>query len=159
VQRLAQERASHPYADHQTALPDSLNKLTYDQYRDIRFVPDRALWRNQALFEVQFFHRGFTYRRRVNINEVDPDGSAHPVQYDPADFDFGKTPRPRKLPADLGFAGFRVHFPLQRPDYKDELIVFLGASYFRVLGRNESYGASARGLAINVAAPSGEEFP
>lgn len=159
VQHLAQQRASRPYVDHQTPLPDSLNRLSYDQYRDIRFVPDRALWRNQALFEVQFFHRGFTYRRRVNINEVDPDGSVQAVQYDPADFDFGKTPRPRKLPADLGFAGFRVHFPLQRPDYKDELIVFLGASYFRVLGRNESYGASARGLAIDVASPTGEEFP
>ncbi|HTT05288.1 MAG TPA: glucan biosynthesis protein [Steroidobacteraceae bacterium] len=159
VQRMAQQLATHPYADHQTPLPDSLTRLSYDQYRDIRFVPDRALWRNQALFEVQFFHRGFTYRRRVNINEVDPDGSVRPVQYDPADFDFGKTPRPRNLPPNLGFAGFRVHYPLQRPDYKDELIVFLGASYFRVLGRNESYGASARGLAINVATPSGEEFP
>jgi len=159
VQRLAQQRASRPYADHQTALPDSLTRLSYDQYRDIRFVPDRALWRNQALFEIQFFHRGFTYRRRVNINEVDPDGSVQPVQYDPADFDFGKTARPHNLPADLGFAGFRVHFPLQRPDYKDEMIVFLGASYFRVLGRDQSYGASARGLAINVASPTGEEFP
>jgi glucans biosynthesis protein len=156
---MAQQLSTHAFVDHQTPLPDSLTRLSYDQYRDIRFVPDRALWRNQALFEVQFFHRGFNYRRRVNINEVEPDGSVQPVQYDPADFDFGKTPRPRNLPADLGFAGFRVHYPLQRPDYKDELIVFLGASYFRVLGRDQSYGASARGLAINVAAPSGEEFP
>jgi periplasmic glucans biosynthesis protein len=37
--------------------------------------------------------------------------------------------------------------------------VFLGASYFRVLGRNQHYGASARGLAIDTAAQSGEEFP
>lgn len=160
VQRLARERAAHPYVDRQAPLPDSLTHLTYDQYRDIRFVPERALWRDQALFEVQFFHRGFTYRRRVNITEVAPDGSLHPVRYDPADFDFGRSVRrPRNLPRDLGFAGFRVHYPLQRPDYKDELIVFLGASYFRVLGRDQSYGASARGLAINVATPTGEEFP
>ncbi len=91
VQHMAQQLSTHAYVDHQTPLPDSLTRLSYDQYRDIRFVPDRALWRNQALFEVQFFHRGFTYRRRVNINEVDPDGSVQPVQYDPADFDFGKT--------------------------------------------------------------------
>jgi glucans biosynthesis protein len=52
-----------------------------------------------------------------------------------------------------------VHYPLQTPTYKDELLVFLGASYFRVLGRNQHYGASARGLAIDTGAQSGEEFP
>ncbi len=159
VKRLAQQHAARPYQDRDPALPESLTRLSYDQYRDIRFLPDRALWRNQSLFEVQFFHRGFTYRRRVNITEVDTDGSVHPVLYDAGDFDFGKNARPRGLPRDLGFAGFRVHYPLQQPEYKDELIVFLGASYFRVLGRNESYGASARGLAVNVATTSGEEFP
>ncbi|HEX4024057.1 MAG TPA: glucan biosynthesis protein [Steroidobacteraceae bacterium] len=159
VQRLAQQRALQPYVDHSSPLPASLAKLTYDQYTGIRFRPERALWRNQSLFEVQFFHRGFTYTRRVNITEVEPDGMLQPVQYDPSDFDFGRTVPPNNLPPDLGFAGFRVHYPLQRPDYKDELIVFLGASYFRVLGRNQSYGASARGLAVNVATPQGEEFP
>src|SRR5207244_9185410 len=64
-----------------------------------------------------------------------------------------------KIAANLGFAGFRVHYPLHSPAYKDELIVFLGASYFRVLGRNQHYGASARALAIDTAAPGGEEFP
>ncbi len=140
-------------------MPDSLAKLNYDQYRDIRFRPDQALWRNQALFEVQFFHRGFTFQRRVNISEVAPDGTLHPIAYNSADFDFGKNAPPQNVPPDLGFAGFRVHFPLNRPEYKDELIVFLGASYFRVLGRDQSYGASARGLAINVATTGGEEFP
>jgi glucans biosynthesis protein len=36
---------------------------------------------------------------------------------------------------------------------------FLGASYFRVLGARQRYGASLRGLAINTADPAGEEFP
>jgi len=67
-----------------------------------------------------------------------------------------KTP---KLSSEVGFAGFRIHYPLQTPTYKDELLVFLGASYFRVLGRNQHYGASARGLAIDTGAQSGEEFP
>jgi len=52
-----------------------------------------------------------------------------------------------------------VHYPLQSPAYKDELIVFLGALYFRLLGRNQHYGASARALAIDTAAPSGRNFP
>jgi glucans biosynthesis protein len=159
VQRIARQRASVAYQDLSNKLPDSIAKLNYDQYRDIRFRSDHALWRNLTLFEVQFFHRGFAFERRVNINEVGPDGMPYPINYDPSEFDFGRNPVPQNLPSDLGFAGFRVHYPLNRPEYKDELVVFLGASYFRVLGRDQNYGASARGLAINVATAAGEEFP
>jgi periplasmic glucans biosynthesis protein len=159
VQRFAQQRADEAYRDQSTKLPDSIAKLSYDDYRTIQFHADNALWRNQAMFEVQFFHRGSSYDRRVNVTEVAQDGSLRPVNYSPSQFDYGKVAPPKDLPADLGFAGLRVHFPLQRPDYKDELIAFLGASYFRVLGRDQSYGASARGLAINVASTAGEEYP
>jgi glucans biosynthesis protein len=159
VQRLAQQRAGEPYRDHSGKLPDSLLRISYEDYRNIQFRADQALWRNQALFEVQFFHRGFAYDKRVNVTEVGDDGVLRPVKYDPSQFEFGKGAPPKDLPADLGFAGLRVHFPLQSPDYKDELIAFLGASYFRLLGRDQNYGASARGLAINVATTSGEEFP
>ena len=159
VARLARERASQPFEIRSPKLPPSLAKLTYDQYRDIRFRHTDALWRGQSLFEVQFFHRGFNYARRVQISEV-YEGAAHPIEYNSAWFEFGKLTRPpANLPPDLGFAGFRVHYPLHTPAYKDELIVFLGASYFRVLGRNQNYGLSARGLAIDTASASGEEFP
>ena len=135
-----------------------LAKLGYDQYRDIRFRRASALWYDHAMFEVQFFHRGFTFDRRVNINEIV--GSAvRAVPYNPAMFEFGKLVPPVKLPAELGFAGFRVHYPLNTPAYKDEVLVFLGASYFRLLGRNQLYGLSARGLAVNTATEGGEEFP
>jgi periplasmic glucans biosynthesis protein len=159
VQRLARERAAQPYENRSPKLPVRLARLNYDQYRDIRFRRAYALWRNQSLFEVQFFHRGFNFDRRVEISEV-VDGVPHPIAYNPSWFEFGRLVRlPTQMPADLGFAGFRVHFPLHTPAYKDELIVFLGASYFRVLGRNQVYGLSARGLAINTAAAVGEEFP
>jgi len=158
VQRIAQQRANEPYRDHSGRLPDSLSRISYDDYRTIQFRGDQALWRHQALFEVQFFHRGFAYDKRVNVTEVGDDGVLRSVNYNPSQFEFGRGP-PKDLPADLGFAGLRVHFPLQTPDYKDELIAFLGASYFRLLGRDQNYGASARGLAINVATTGGEEFP
>jgi len=45
------------------------------------------------------------------------------------------------------------------PQKMDEVAEFLGASYFRVLGASQRYGASARGLAINTAEATGEEFP
>src|SRR5205823_6174554 len=92
--------------------------------------------------------------RHAGAATVKTVGAAHPQP-----FTFGPLLRLPKAAANLGFAGFRVHYPLHSPGYKDELIVFLGASYFRVLGRNQHYGASVRALAIDTAAPGGEEFP
>ena len=158
VKQLAQARAAKEFRPPSQNLPATLANLTYDQYRDIRFRPASALWRGQALFEVQFFHRGYRVRQRVNVYEVTPAGAGL-VEYSPRLFTFGHLLKTPKLSTEVGFAGFRVHYPLQTPGYKDELLVFLGASYFRVLGRNQHYGASARGLAIDTALQSGEEFP
>ncbi|MCP4927417.1 MAG: glucan biosynthesis protein D, partial [Gammaproteobacteria bacterium] len=58
-----------------------------------------------------------------------------------------------------GYAGFRVHYPIKNQQYKDEFAVFLGASYFRLVGESHVYGISARGLAIDTGLPEGEEFP
>jgi glucans biosynthesis protein len=159
VEALAQQRSQQTYEAGSSKLPTAIAHLSYDQYQSIRFRRADALWRNQSLYEVQFFHRGFNFDRRVAISEV-VDGSARPVPYNPAWFDFGKVVRqPGKLSRDLGYAGFRIHYPLHTPGYKDEVIVFLGASFFRVLGRNQEYGLTARGLAINTASKGGEEFP
>lgn len=158
VQQIARERAAQAYSAQAASLPEVLTKLRYDQYRDIRYRATHALWHGQSMFEVQFFHLGFNFTHRVNISEVNS-GQALPIAYSSSLFDFGHQKVPSDLPTDLGFAGFRVHFPLHRPAYKDEIAVFLGASYFRILGRNQSYGLSARGLALNTAMPNGEEFP
>jgi len=158
VRQLAQQRAAHEYHPVSETLPASIANLSYDQYRDIRFRPASALWHGEALFEVQFFHRGYSNKEHINIFEVGPAGET-PVAYDPRFFTFGRLLKIPRAPASLGYAGFRVHYPLQTPRYKDELVAFLGASYFRVLGRNQSYGASARGLAIDTAEPGSEEFP
>ena len=159
VENLAQQRAQKPYEPGSTRLPPAIAHLTYEQYQGIHYRRSYALWRNQSLYEVQFFHRGFIFDGRVGISEV-VDGAVRTVPYNPSWFDFGKVVRqPGKLPRDLGYAGFRIHYPLHMPGYKDELIVFLGASFFRVLGRNQEYGLTARGLAINTAAKNGEESP
>ena len=78
---------------------------------------------------------------------------------DSADFDYGKNKLSPQSWGDLGFAGFRAHYPLNGSAYKDELVVFLGASYFRALGAGQRYGLSARGLAIDTVGGQGEEFP
>lgn len=151
--------AQKSYAPPRRALPAALRDIDYDAYRNLRFRPDAALWaKEQRGFTVQFFHLGFLYREPVAIYEV-VDGLARPVSYSPQYFDFSQSTFKGIEDAGLGFAGFRLHAPLNRPDYQDEVAAFLGASYFRCLGRNQRYGKSARGLAINTASPKGEEFP
>jgi glucans biosynthesis protein len=156
--RLALERASHPYQNRSPALPPGLAKLSYDQYRAIRFRRTASLWYEHSLFEIQFYHRGFNFDRRVNISEVGPAG-VRPISYSAAMFELGPAVSQLHLSQDLGFAGFGVHYPLTVPQAKDEVMVFLGASFFRVLGRNQVFGMSARGLAIDTASAAGEEFP
>lgn len=158
VERWARALAAQPFDDQVPPLPPALAGLDYDGWRDIRFRPDRALLGEAGgPFRLQLFHRGFLYPRPVAVNLV-RDGRSTPVTYDPALFDFGRTRIEGPLPADLGFAGIRIHAPLNRPDRLDELIVFVGASYFRFLGKDQLYGLSARGLAIGTEAER-EEFP
>ena len=78
------------------SFPTALRKLSYDDYRNIQFRPDDALWRNQAMFEVQFFHRGFNYDRRVNVTEVGDDGVLHPVNYNAVAVRFRQGRRRRR---------------------------------------------------------------
>src|SRR5579872_1192248 len=74
VQKFAQERAARPYHIRTTPLPRALAILDYDQYSQIQFKSSAALWHGQSMFEVQFFHRGFNFDRRVNVYEVLPSG-------------------------------------------------------------------------------------
>jgi glucans biosynthesis protein len=158
VRQMARDAASKAFKAPDSQLPNNFKDLDYDHYRAIRFLPDRALWRGEKLpFEVQFFHRGFFYANRVDIYEV-ANGQSAKIAYQPEQFSFGQTPPPNP-DADLGFAGFRLHAPINKPDYYDEVCVFLGASYFRAVAKGEQYGLSARGLSINTGEPKGEEFP
>lgn len=140
-------------------VPDWLRDLSYDQWRDIRYRPDRALWADRkGPFQIQLFHPGLYYDRSVAIHVVEADG-VHDVEFSPEKFDYGQNDFASRVPADVGYAGFRVHAPFKTKEYYDELIVFLGASYFRALGRDHVFGLSARGVAIDTAEPRGEEFP
>jgi len=159
VAAKAEKLAAQPYEEPRFPVPDWLLQISYDQWRDIRFRPEEALWREgRSPFQVQFFHPGLFYTRAVAVNVVEASG-VRPVKFSPSQFDYGQNDFASRVPQDLGYAGFRVHYPIKRPDYFDEVIVFLGASYFRAVGKNEGFGLSARGLAIDTALPSGEEFP
>ena len=160
VEAEARRLAAAPFDAAVPPLPEVLAKLDYDAWRDIRFRPARAFRVGaDGRFRLQLFHLGFLYPRPVAVSLV-TGGMATPIGYDPALFDLGRTKLDAPLPKDLGFAGIRLHTALNRPDVIDELIVFVGASYFRFLGRDQLYGLSARALAVNTEAAGGpEEFP
>ena len=155
----ARTLVAQPFDGRPTTVPDELLNLSYDQLRDIRFRTDRALWRDAKLpFEVNFFHPGKYFDRPIRVHEVDG-AKVREIVFDPANFNYGKNNLDLEKLRKVGFAGFRVHYPINNAQYKDEVLVFQGASYFRALGKNQRYGLSARGLAIDTVQPSGEEFP
>ena len=160
VAAKAQELAKEPFKDVRGTVPKWLLDLNYDQWRDIRFRPEKSLWQDtkQQRFTVQFFHPGLFYDRVIAINVVDGRG-VRQVPFSPSQFDYGKNDFASRVPQTLGYAGFRVHYPINRADYRDEVIVFLGGSYFRAVAKDLVFGLSARGLAIDTALPAGEEFP
>src|SRR5512139_3200275 len=72
VTAMAARLAAQPFQAPQGQVPEWLLNITYDQWRDIRFRPQRALWRDERLpFQVQFFHPGLYYDRTVAINVVE----------------------------------------------------------------------------------------
>ncbi len=162
VAELARASAARPYKADNAPLPQALTGLNYDQRRELRHRPERAHWRAQGLpFDLMFFHRAGAQADAVRIHTV-AGGRAGKLRYNAADWDFGSLKLDARRFGDVGHAGFRIHHELNRPGVKDELVVFLGASYFRALGRGQVYGLSARGLAIDtIDAPAGqgEEFP
>ena len=159
VVEIARSLSKGEFVPPRQDLPDPIKDLSYEQYRDIRFDRDASLWAAEGLpFRLQLFHRGFYYKEEIDVALVS-DGTAHHLAYSPTFFDAGKLVTQPLPTDDIGFAGIRLLGLINDDKKFDEIAVFLGASYFRSLGRNQVYGLSARGLAIKTADPEGEEFP
>lgn len=162
IEAKARELSTEPYdPPSENVLPDWMRELTYDQYRDIRFDPEQALWGQEPLrFRAMFFHPGYLFTRPVELHEI-TESHRQKIRLSEDYFTYGPLVSEHgELPPEAGFAGLRIHSPLNQPDYFDELIVFQGASYWRALGRGQRYGISARGVAVNTGlTDQTEEFP
>ncbi len=139
-----------------------LARLRYDQYRSIHFRPTATLWPRRRL-HLQFFAPGYRFVRPVSISLLAA-GRVHRLRFHRAFFRMPRGLYPRHLPPAAGYAGFRVLYNGYHPDRSraapnNQVIVFLGASYFRAKGSHEQFGLSARALALDTIAPRPEEFP
>jgi glucans biosynthesis protein len=155
LRKEAAALAAKPYVAPK-APPDIVAKIDFDVAQKIKFRADKAIWGNGPQpFPVRLFHVDKFNPLPVQINVLSG-GVARPVIYTPEDFDYGGTGIEKKLPPDLGFSGFRV---MSSPTAATDWLAFQGASYFRSAGEDNQYGASARGIAVDTALSTKEEFP
>jgi len=158
VVNLARETAGKPFEARQSPDRADAPALDYENYRAIHYRPEYALWNDApAGYQLQFYHCGYLFSHPVAINTVE-NGTIRPVLYKPELFDYGNPTRQKKAEATPGFGGFRVH-AVRGPADNREALSFLGASYFRGAPRAGTFGASGRGLAVNIGLGKAEEFP
>jgi periplasmic glucans biosynthesis protein len=158
----ARELARGPYVAPPRPMPEILRQIDYDAHGKIKFRPELALWaEGPGEFPVTFFHLGQFFQDPVRMHVIDR-GQAREIIYDDAYFDMPADSAARRLPDNVGFAGFRFQEARTgKLDWRtNDWVAFLGKSYFRAIGELYQYGLSARGIAVDVAVyDRSEEFP
>jgi periplasmic glucans biosynthesis protein len=175
VEKMAQARAAAKYVPMPDVLPSQLKKLTPQQDAGIFPKVTSRLWRRKGLpFQIDFYPQLNSNPQphlAPKFNYVDSKGS-HQLPYSPTLFNFlDVTVNPAvplvfspPLPDNLGYAGFYARYPDMgigsNPTSLDGFFSVLGGNYFRVLAKEQVYGLSARGIAINTSVDNKpEEFP
>lgn len=158
--------ASKPYSAPELVAADILEQIDYEAHGKISYRPDHALFANgPGQYPVTFFHLGKFFKKPVDMHLVHREQGKlveRPILYDPSYFNMPDDSPAKKLPPNVGFAGFRYQEPRSgKLDWKrNDWVAFLGASYFRAIGELYQYGLSARGIALNSAIGGvAEEFP
>lgn len=158
VRQRARALATEDYTPRPT-IPDEWQNISYDQYRKIWFDTRNALWENTDRPQrLDVFPPGLYYPQAVEVNIV-ADGTASPLVFDLDVFDRSDMFPDLPLNEHIGYSGMRLRADLLGSGRYTEYAVFQGASYFRGIGTGETYGLSARGLALKTGDPMGEEFP
>ena len=152
----ARALAAQPYKAP-SAISPVLQKLSFSDYGKLSFTGRPAGWPAGSPFHLQLYPAGylFTWPERIAIVAGGKTWVAHPplaVNGDPA--------LAKQLSGPVPTAGFNVSTGFGRGPAVDEFLSFLGASYFRAVGKGQSWGLSARGVAVDTALPHrAEEFP
>src|SRR5215471_5893022 len=154
VVKKAEALAQKPFVPQVQQLSPDLQNLDYDLYRRIRFLPAHTVWAD-APYRLGFFHPGYYFKRRVVFHAVEND-RIRDIPFSPAYFYYDK---PIVFGGHEAFVGFKAFVPSSQAGIQDEFMSFLGASYFRAIGKGMHWGLSARGVAVNNGVSGPEEFP
>ncbi|OZB76249.1 MAG: hypothetical protein B7X29_09835, partial [Halothiobacillus sp. 13-55-115] len=152
----AKQLASQSYSPA-PQIPEALSQIDQNTFERIAIKPGASLWQT-ARFGIDPISAGYIYDQPVDLYEVTPDSVA-PIVFDKTKFDWPSQAFAQTVPANLGFAGFSVHYPLSGQDARDVMLTFLGGAQFSVVAANQVPGAHARGVAIDTGLPQGEQFP
>ena len=158
----ARALAAQPYVPPPQPAPDVVRRIDYDAHGKLRFRPEYALFGDgPGVYPVTFQFLGGFFPKTVRMHVVEG-GEAREIVYSPDYFTVAADSPARELPPDANaFAGFWVQESRLQGDWtkREPWATFLGASYFRAVGELGQVGMSARGLALNVASSTPEEFP
>lgn len=153
----ARDAAKAPYKPL-PPVPSALTKLDFPSYERVRFKGHVPGWPANGPIFPSFYSAGYLFHQAVNIYLLEGDKSIA-LKFPVKDFDFDEKTA-HQLSGSVPLAGFSLYYPFTSKRSFDEFISFLGASYFRALGRGQVWGLSARGLAVDTAVPHhAEEFP
>jgi glucans biosynthesis protein len=159
LENRAAELAKEEYVEAVIDGDSPLNQLNYDDYKKIQFQRSATIWKNEDRnFRLIPLHPGFLFKTPVKLNLV-VGGVSRRILYTSEIYQYDKDQIEAKTTEAKGYSGFSVTTPINNDTKWDEFLVFQGGTYFRAVGKNNWYGLSARGLAVNTAKPEGEEFP
>lgn len=153
----AKLKAARPYQpEHQVA--PALQELSYDEFLKIHFKHDHAIWAKNSPFWVEMFHPGFVQKSQILLNLVQGNQEFQ-VPFNSSNFQYNGELTSSEVPESTRYAGIRIAGRYPGNDDPQEILTFLGSSYFRCRSADGIYGSSNRGLAVNIGSNKQEEFP
>lgn len=63
--------------------------------------------------------QGSFYSNAVQLNVIDSEG-VQPIGFDKARFEYSNPELAKRIPADLGYAGFKLTYPLSGKDVQNQ---------------------------------------
>ena len=156
VTAQARALAGAPYKAPPAISPE-LQRLNFTDYGKLKLLGRVPGWPTGTPFHIQLFPAGYLFTWPVKIAVV-AGGKTWPAQL-PITVT-GDPGLAKRIPNPVPQAGFSAYTPFGQGPSVNQFLSFLGASYFRAVGQGQSWGLSARGIAIDTALPHrAEEFP
>jgi glucans biosynthesis protein len=159
VDDLAAGLAAKRYEPPRYDMPKRFRDLTPEEFAQIRFRPDAALWRDEGLpFQIQFDHLGDRRREPKQLFEF-TDTHVQRIPFARRFFDYGTLDPAFWATWHLEYAGFRVLYPFGDSNRFEEAAAFLDGTRLRAIARGQIFGASVRALVTKGGEEEADEPP